>query len=575
MFYPDTSTIRLPIPQGGILTSKDFLPTEVFVGNKRKLRNLDTRLDAAENYEHWFEIAAEHDAASGMDLWRAEEETDLYDYAQIRLRLDRLKALRKRKNFQGLLFALNEGIHGNMGGMGQSVLYRMAKCGTKHLIEEYINEIDGSLRVLAELEDDIIPAQQKIEFFYRANICFGRSALMLSGGGILGFLHLGVVNVLAQQGLLPRVISGSSAGALVAGVLGCLNDDELLMLQDPMLLHREADHEASFFRRMLGGGSHISLEDLEALVDRLVPDMTFQEAYAKTGRQVSITVAPAEPHQRSRLLNAVASPNVYIRSAVMASCAVPGVFPPVMLMAKNVEGEAQPYLPGRRWVDGSVADDLPAKRLSRLFGTNHYIVSMVNPIATAFLSKDEDKHPLSKAAGTFGVGVGREVLNFYRGIAQRQGDSWPRFNMMMHGLHALMDQEYTGDINIIPSFRMANPIKLLSHVDDKQLLEIIEHGQRACYEKVEAIRRCTVISRTLEEILYRFEYGDLRPDARKYRRPRSSRRRPPPTKQQLEMLKAGSKPAKVKATVKKNKRSKLANTGKSGPTQRSPSRVTH
>jgi len=575
MLGVDVSTIRLPIPRGGILTSRDVLPTEVFVGNKRKLRNLDTRLDAAENYEHWFEIAAEHDAASGMDLWRAEEETDLYDYAQIRLRLDRLKALRKRKNFQGLLFALNEGIHGNMGGMGQSVLYRMAKCGTKHLIEEYINEIDGSLRVLAELEDDIIPAQQKIEFFYRANICFGRSALMLSGGGILGFLHLGVVNVLAQQGLLPRVISGSSAGALVAGVLGCLNDDELLMLQDPMLLHREADHEASFFRRMLGGGSHISLEDLEALVDRLVPDMTFQEAYAKTGRQVSITVAPAEPHQRSRLLNAVASPNVYIRSAVMASCAVPGVFPPVMLMAKNVEGEAQPYLPGRRWVDGSVADDLPAKRLSRLFGTNHYIVSMVNPIATAFLSKDEDKHPLSKAAGTFGVGVGREVLNFYRGIAQRQGDSWPRFNMMMHGLHALMDQEYTGDINIIPSFRMANPIKLLSHVDDKQLLEIIEHGQRACYEKVEAIRRCTVISRTLEEILYRFEYGDLRPDARKYRRPRSSRRRPPPTKQQLEMLKAGSKPAKVKATVKKNKRSKLANTGKSGPTQRSPSRVTH
>ena len=273
------------------------------MGNKRKLRNLDARLDAAENYEHWFEIAAEHDAASGMDLWRAEEETDLYDYAQIRLRLDRLKALRKRKDFQGLLFSLNEGIHGNMGGMGQSVLYRMAKCGTKHLIEEYINEIDASLRVLAELDDDIIPAQQKIEFFYRANICFGRSALMLSGGGILGFLHLGVVNVLAQQGLLPRVISGSSAGALVAGVLGCLNDDELLTLQDPTLLHREADREASFFRRMLGGGSHISLEDLESLVDRLVPDMTFQEAYAKTGRQVSITVAPAEPDRKSTRLN--------------------------------------------------------------------------------------------------------------------------------------------------------------------------------------------------------------------------------------------------------------------------------
>ena len=522
------------------MIARHVLPTEVFVGTKRQLKNIEARLKGAGNYKDWYAIAAEHDSTSGMDSWREEEETDLYDHAQIRLRCDRLKALRRKKDYQGLLFALNEGIHGNMGGMGQSVLYRMAKCGTKRLIEDYIDEIDASLRLLAELDEDVIPVQQKLEFFYRANTCFGRSALMLSGGGVLGFLHLGVVNVLTAQGLLPRVISGSSAGALVAGVLACLDDDELLNLQDPAILHREANKEASFFRRMLGGGSHISLADLEALVARLVPDMTFEEAYAKTGRQVSITVAPAEPHQRSRLLNAVTSPNVYIRAAVMASCAVPGVFPPVMLMAKNVDGEAQPYLPGRRWVDGSVADDLPAKRLSRLFSTNHYIVSMVNPIATAFLSKGEDKHPLSKAAGTFGVGLGREVLNFYRGIAQRQGDSWPRFNMMMHGLHALMDQEYTGDINIIPSFRLANPLRLLSHVDDKQLLEIVRYGEQACFEKVEAIRRCTMISRTLEEILYRFEYGDLRPDARKYRRPRSSRRRPPPTKAQLDALRAGS-----------------------------------
>jgi len=45
---------------------------------------------------------------------------------------------------------------------------------------------------------------KKWTFFYRANICFGRSALMLSGGGVLGFLHLGVVNVLLEQGLLAE-----------------------------------------------------------------------------------------------------------------------------------------------------------------------------------------------------------------------------------------------------------------------------------------------------------------------------------------------------------------------------------
>ena len=166
-------------------------------------------------------------------------------------------------------------------------------------------------------------------------------------------------------------------------------------------------------------GSRFTAEDTEKLIESTIPDLTFGEAYAKTGRQVSITVAPAEPHQRSRLLYAVSSPHVYLRSAAMASCAIPGVFPAVMLQAKNEKGERQPYLPARRWVDGSVADDLPAKRLSRLYSTNHYIVSMVNPIARAFLPRDDKVRPLRQAATSLGMGIGREMLNLYRGGAKK------------------------------------------------------------------------------------------------------------------------------------------------------------
>lgn len=509
----------------------------------------------AENYQHWQSLAEQHDLLSGMDDWREVEHTELYDYAQIRLRLDRLRSLRVRNDYQGLLFALNEGIHGNMGGMGKSTLYRKAKLGTKRLIEDYINEIDQSLRLIAEIPDDEISVQQKIDFFYRCNVCFGRSALMLSGGGVLGFLHMGVVNMLLQQNLLPRVISGSSAGSIVAGVLACNTDTEMLDFEHSALLQHEVKTDSSLLRRLfLGTGPQLTTEDVEGIIERMIPDMTFEEAYAKTGRQVSITVAPAEPHQRSRLLNAVTSPNVYIRAAVMASCAVPGVFPPVMLMAKNVHGDPQPYLPGRRWIDGSVADDLPAKRLSRLYSTNHYIVSMVNPIATAFLSKDEERTSLGKAAGTLGVGMGREVLNFYRGVAQTKGANWPRFNMMLHGVHALLDQEYTGDINIVPNFRIANPLRLLSHLDEEELTLLIREGERSAYSRVEAIRRCTMISRTLEEILYRFEYGDLRPDPTKFRRQRSSRRRPPPTAEQFEQLRQDA--AALKVTQANAKRTK-------------------
>ncbi|MBA6412610.1 DUF3336 domain-containing protein [Parahaliea sp. F7430] len=521
----------------------------------RKLRQLEKAMDTSTSYEEWCEAAQQHDELSGEKRWREVDQSNQYDYAQIRLRLDRLRSLRSRHDYQGLLFALNEGIHGNMGGMGRSTLYRRAKFGTKRLIEQYIDEVDDALRFLADLKCKEISTQDKLDFFYRSNICFGRSALMLSGGGVLGFYHMGVVKTLLHQGILPPVISGSSAGSLVAGVVGCHSDTELERFFEPSSLLFEAEREASVFSRMFfGRNPQIDVRDLEKIIERLIPDMTFQEAYEKTGRQISITVAPAETHQRSRLLNAITSPNVYVRSAVMASCAVPGVFPPVMLMAQNVHGEKQPYLPTRKWVDGSIADDLPAKRLSRLYSTNHFIVSMVNPIATPFLNRDGKRGKLSSSLGGLGIGMGREVLNFYRSLAQKKNENWPRLNLVLNSIHSLMDQEYSGDINIVPSFGWFNPTKILSHLSEKELMELTDAGVRSTYPHVESIRICTKISRTMEEILQRFEYGDLRPTEAEYRRPRSSRRRPTATRSDRLALREHA----VKVPQRKTSQSKAA-----------------
>jgi len=506
------------------------LPTETLRMSKAsELNELAERLDGAESYAQWSEAAQRHDELSGALRWRQRDQSSRYDYAQIRLRLDRLRALRVKQDYQGLLFTLNEGIHGNMGGMGRGSLYQRAKFGTKTLIEQYIEEICDSLVTLAELDDSIIGINEKLDFFYRANICYGRSALMLSGGGVLGFYHMGVVKTLVEQRLLPRVISGSSAGSLVAGIVGTHNDSELEEFYTPSLVRTEAQREASVLARLFGGGGQIDITELRDIIARLIPDLTFQEAYHLTGRQISITVAPAEPHQRSRLLNAITSPNVFIRSAVEASCAVPGVFPPVMLMAKNVHGEAQPYLPSRRWVDGSIADDLPAKRLSRLYSTNHFIVSMINPLITPFLNPQgsENRSRLRRALGELGVGVSREVLNFYRGVVQKDGERWPRLNLLVNGIHSLIDQDYSGDVNIVPKFRWYNPSKLISHLSEEELLDLMRAGEQATYPHVETIRTCTRISRLMEEILERFESGDLKPRAA-VKRPRMARRRPPP-----------------------------------------------
>jgi predicted acylesterase/phospholipase RssA len=74
------------------------------------------------------------------------------------------------------------------------------------------------------------------------------------------------------------------------------------------------------------------------------------------------------------------------RSAAVASCAIPGIYQPVQLMAKNKHGEIVPYyVENVLFMDGSVALDLPLERLRELFNVNHFIVSQVNPHVVPFL----------------------------------------------------------------------------------------------------------------------------------------------------------------------------------------------
>jgi TAG lipase/steryl ester hydrolase/phospholipase A2/LPA acyltransferase len=54
--------------------------------------------------------------------------------------------------------------------------------------------------------------------------------LLLSGGGTLGMNHVGVLAALMERNMLPRIISGTSAGSIVAGVCCTRTDDELPQL---------------------------------------------------------------------------------------------------------------------------------------------------------------------------------------------------------------------------------------------------------------------------------------------------------------------------------------------------------
>ena len=476
------------------------------MASRSQLKKLEKQMALASSYQQWRVAALQHDELSGRERWKQVDQTRMYDHVAIRTRLDRLRKLRARKDDSGLLFALNEGIHGNMAGMGNMELYARAKVGTKTLITEYIEEIADALHYLAKLRSNKISFHEKLEFFRRASHCYGLSALMLSGGGALGHFHLGVLKTLVEHNLLPDVISGSSAGSVMAAVVGSHTNAEMQQFFDPKHLATEVKADAPWLKQLLWGKNHqIDVRELQLTIERVIPDLTFEEAFERTGRQINISVAPTELHQTSRLLNAITSPNVYLRSAVMASCAIPGVFPPVALQAKNVRGDPQPYLPSRKWMDGSVTDDLPAKRLARLYGVNHYIVSQINPYVLWIERSHNAKNGIGAAATQLTQKMTKEWLRGISDFSRRYLRSAPRWNMFISTMNSLASQNYAGDINILPSFRFFDPRKILSPLSEKDLMFLIDQGEHGTWPHIDTIRNCTLISSTLHKILVDFE----------------------------------------------------------------------
>ena len=80
--------------------------------SKKALRTIESAMAAAETYEEWREAARAYDERSGLQRWKRKDQSPDFDYVSIRHRLDRLRSLRARHDYPGLLFTLNEGIHG-------------------------------------------------------------------------------------------------------------------------------------------------------------------------------------------------------------------------------------------------------------------------------------------------------------------------------------------------------------------------------------------------------------------------------------------------------------------------------
>jgi NTE family protein len=182
----------------------------------------------------------------------------------------------------------------------------------------------------------------------------------------------------------------------------------------------------------------------------------------------------------------------------------------VALEAQDKWGERQPYLPSRKWVDGSVSDDLPTLRLSRLYGVNHYIVSQANPAVLPFVADGRRRSGARSIIASAGRQTAREWLNAGAALMHNPLSRETALSKVANTVLSMINQDYVGDVNILPRNRFHIPLKLLAHLPAQDILKLISAGERSGWHKIEMNRIQTRISRQLESILLDYEARNLR-----------------------------------------------------------------
>jgi len=175
----------------------------------------------------------------------------------------------------------------------------------------------------------------------------------LSGGFVKGVAHIGFLKALEEKGIVPSVVSGASAGAVV-GLLYCagFSPEEILEIAKTTKWRELA-------KPCLRGG-FFKLSGLEAKLKELIGDITFNELKIP----LIVTVINLKT-LKVEFINygKVIKPTV-------ASCSVPPLFAPVKI-GKNY------------YADGGIRNCLPAEA-PKAYGCSLNICSNANTPSKEF-----------------------------------------------------------------------------------------------------------------------------------------------------------------------------------------------
>jgi len=429
------------------------------------------------------DICKQMDIIEGNDIWRANPNSCWYEQSLI---TNRIQELQQTKNSLVELMAIlqsNGGIVRNSYGLLHEELYTQAMSGTKVLIDQYHSTLCTALNTVCDADDDTVDITQRLSFFNAMRHSHGKTALLLSGGAALGVYHIGVVKALLNNKVLPHILSGSSAGSIVCGMIGTRNNDECqrdlfhlkgtiskqhngqVMLNFLQPLKTSSCKNSNVLSRWLDyffasrkKGMLMDTQHFQLCCRVNIGTFTFQEAYNKTGRVLNIIVCPQNRSDPPRLLNYLTAPHVLVWSAAVASSSLPGIFSPNRLLVKDVHGKES--YEEQYYIDGSLEADLPMQQLSEMFNVNHFIISQINPHAILLTTNNLLSNTTKTAFQKFLHGIlhfwKKQVKVYLTNLIELIGGqrAAPIWDTRRGFASQLFTQEYEGrkhiDISLIP-----------------------------------------------------------------------------------------------------------------------------
>lgn len=474
---------QIVIPMSGIIIwGYRYAKRNFRQGALKKL--LTVQLDEATTYEAWVVPARELDRVECNPKMKLNQEESRI----MRSVSQRLRQLRNKDHVHGLAWVLRQELSSKRVGKSMafaSGTYRSHCVDPPEEVVEYIEEMKKALSHICRHKE--VPLHEKSDFFRVCRHSYGRTAIALSGGGSFGHFHFGVCHALLCAGLLPDILSGSSAGSIGCAMLCTRTNKELEDAIDMWIDCPDNDFYgapktardmiASLFRQ----GSLHNADEYVVRLKRLFGNLTFREAFQRTGRVLCVSISPARTHEPPRLCNYLTTPDVLIWSAIACSSAFPFLFNPQQLYSKDAKGGIVPHHTAskvarnlddgdfgivRLWQDGSLQEDLPLQSLREQFNVNYFLVSQCNPYLVPimgvkkmipsvlwYLFETETKHRLG------------QLLTFF-----------PRSKFLK-----LICQPWEGDLNFVLPYTSFNVLRSAVNFSPKEIKQAMREGQYAVW----------------------------------------------------------------------------------------------